>query len=340
MADSTSSPEVWLARVASAQRARATPEQLESMKRRSEQMRKHKVMAKKASRVHQSLSLSSSAWMSSVQEVASAPARSAEVGRRGISAMAALSSPEFMSPVRERSRGREETLEEMEEEEAELEQALNAVARRTVGEGTLRAEDLAMVQTVGGEAAQAAQQSSLEAALHELKSEPTDEDTCAAKFELYVGFAKLTEDARAATLEMWEQSQSEFDEAPATKAAIAREIQQVDRPENLGIHDNPRHWFVHSMCAQAARNQSVLNGVLSGISTKLELLASQTECPVCLEAFDSDRPSTKLGCAHAVCTECWEHWCAMSGGRVAICPLCRHEEFFERVLAAAEAGGA
>ena len=84
------------------------------------------------------------------------------------------------------------------------------------------------------------------------------------------------------------------------------------------------------------RNQQILNGVLAGITTKLQLLGSQTECPICLEHFsEEDRPPTTLSCAHKACQECWGHWVAVNSRRTAVCPLCRHEEFLDGVLRAA-----
>ena len=62
------------------------------------------------------------------------------------------------------------------------------------------------------------------------------------------------------------------------------------------------------------------------------------ECPICMEPFegaDGPRAPHALGCAHCTCAECWQHWTAVNGGRMACCPLCRHEEFLEGVLRAA-----
>lgn len=179
------------------------------------------------------------------------------------------------------------------------------------------------------------QKKKLADALRQLQVEPTDDAARAAKFELYEGFAKLTEDARTAVHALWDSAQGDLEaaNATATKAQIEQDLRHVDRRDNLGIDfENSQHWFVHGMCTAAARNQRLLDGVLGSITTKLELLSSQSECPVCFESFDSERPSTTLGCAHRVCSECWGHWSAMGG---AVCPLCRHTEFLGQVLRAA-----
>ena len=332
----TTTPEsshAWLARVASAQRERSTPEQLEQLRARGEALRRTKVMAKKASRVRTSMTLSSAAWTAGVQDVSTMPVvSSSSLAARSVSAMAAFSSPAFMSPV-SAARGML-SLEEEEAEEEALERTLALTAQQQVADGAIAAETVAL--QVGGdrEAAAIAHDASLSAALAQLEQEPSDEKACMAKFGLYEGFAKMTEDARTATLELWAQSEGEFVLAPAAKAAIAQEIKRVDRAENLGIIDDPRRWFVHGMCKAASRNQKVLDGVLNSITTKLELLSSQTECPVCFEEFGPERPAATLGCAHQTCEKCWSHWSAMCGGRHAVCPLCRRADFVNRVLSA------
>ena len=132
-------------------------------------------------------------------------------------------------------------------------------------------------------------------------------------------------------------SQADLDaaNAPATKQQIERQIAAVDRADNLSIADDPRKWFVHGMCEKASRNQRVLDGVLRDIQAKIQVLASQTECPICLEEFSPAVPPTTLACAHKACQSCWTHWCAVVGGPHAPCPLCRHQDFLEGVMRAA-----
>ena len=251
--------------------------------------------------------------------------------------METLSSPAFLSPMQGRAM---QSLEEEEAAEAQLERELTNTASRAVAAGTIDATamQVAIRSADGASDAQQEQITSLGATLKQLENEPHDDAACAAKFELYEAFAKLTESARAATLDLWAQSQGEFDGATAVKSAIQREIARVDRPDHLAIQDQSRFWFVHDMCKGAARNQQILNGVLAGITTKLQLLGSQTECPICLEQFsEGSRPPTTLSCAHKACQECWGHWVAVNSRRTAVCPLCRHEEFLDGVLRAASA---
>jgi len=249
-----------------------------------------------------------------------------------VSAMANLSSPGFLqmrSPALS-SLARTATLAEEEAEEESLSMTLAQAAEASVAAGTLDAAQAQAALT--GDTAGAAK---LDDALKQLESEPEDEQACAAKFELYEGFAKLTTEARQSTHDLWESVQEDFTSAPAVKAQIDHEIKSIDKESNLGIHDNARFWFVHGMCSATARNQRLISRVLSGVTSKLDLLSSQTECPICFENFGPERSATALGCAHKVCEECWTHWSSVNGARTAPCPLCRHDQFLDRVLSAA-----
>lgn len=256
--------------------------------------------------------------------------------------MSALSSPAFLSPSSRALGIRHRSVEEMEAEEDALDEQLNVTAQQQAIDGAIDVSDVAAYTAAADgdperDARQAQQAKTLDEALAQLESEPTDAAACAAKFELYEGFAELTEKAREALFELWSGAQADLDaaNAPATKAAIAREIARIDRVDHLGIPDETHRWFVHGMCRAACKNQRMLDGVLGGITSKLELLASQSDCPVCLEAFGDTRKATTLGCAHKCCEECWASWSAVAGHR-AVCPLCRHEEFLSAVLDAAD----
>jgi len=323
----------WMQRIASVQRDRATPEQLSAMRARAEASRHAALTSKKASRMSRSLALSSSVFSAGVQEAASLPASATP--HRYRSAMAMLASPAFLSPSRHAAAPR--SIEMEEEEEAELEQELASEALQQAADGAIAMTDVHRALQAPAEVQAVDQAQKLEETLAQLETEPSEAAACAAKFELYEGYVKLTEDARTATLELWETAKNDFDAAQAatTRVQIEREIEAIDRPDNLGIHEDPSRWFVHAMCRTVCRNQRTLNGVLSGIHTKLELLASQTECPVCFDAFGPEQPSVTLGCAHKCCASCWGHWSTMARGNVAPCPLCRNEEFLRAVLAAA-----
>jgi len=335
--------DAWLRRIATVQREKATPEAIQELERRQERSRRVSMHQRKSVRMQQSISLSSAAFHSGVAQVESASstpiyrgianaATVGAIGQRAVSAMAALSSPDFLQVRSPALAGLpdELTLAQEEAEEEALAVTLARTAEHSVAAGTL---DVAhMHAALEGNA----NESALDTALQQLESEPQDEQACAAKFELYEGYSKLTSDARQSTHDLWQSVQGDFAAAPAVKDQIDREIKNIDKETNLGIQENPRFWFVHGMCSATARNQKLISSVLSGITSKLELLSSQTECPICFEAFGTERSAATLGCAHKTCQECWAHWCSMNGMHTAPCPLCRHDQFLDRVLNAVQ----
>lgn len=338
---STTPAELWLQRVSSVQQERATPEVLSRLRAQAEVDKRVALTAKKAKRMSKSMSLSSAAFHAGVRSADATPNRAST----SVNAMDMLASPQFLSPsFRSSAVKRTRTIEEEEAEEEALEQELDVLADEQVAHGALAVADLqALAHADADPGVQQAQQASqLAETLKQLEVEPSDAEACAAKFALYEGFAKLTEDARTAVTELATSSQAELATSADASASvvatlIAADLRGIDKPQNLGLADDPRgRWFVHGMCDAAVNNQRLLDGVLGGIQRKLELLASQTDCPICFECFEpTTRPATALSCAHKVCTECWGHWCAMGNGHVAVCPLCRHEEFLERVMRAA-----
>ena len=86
------------------------------------------------------------------------------------------------------------------------------------------------------------------------------------------------------------------------------------------------------MSRKVAQNTGRLDQVLRGIRTKLELLASQDECPICLDAFGVAEVAT-LGCAPMVC-ECWRHWSASCDDmhQTPFCPLCKQDAFVNAIV--------
>lgn len=329
MASASNDPrQEWLSRVSSVQRQRTTPEELQRVRERAERIKRQSVQAKKAGRMSKSMQVSSAAWRSGVRSLTvSESVEDAGVRHRSLAAVQsrAMDSMQAVSSAFRR-------VEEEDEDEEQLEQELHMQERALVASGALDAQEAATLAAADGATAAAAEERSLEEVLRSLEAEPADGAACAAKFELYENYSSVVTDARRATLSFWEEVAPEFEAAPATKQRVEREIAGIDAHANLGVADDPRRWFVHGMVKQAARNARALDGTLAQIRTKLELLTSQAECPVCLESFDAARPAATLGCAHKVCAECWGHWCGMSGGETAFCPLCRHEEFLARIL--------
>ena len=60
--------------------------------------------------------------------------------------------------------------------------------------------------------------------------------------------------------------------------AVQRQVNDIDRNENLSINFDAREWFVCTMTKQANSNQKLIQSVLRSIETKLELLSSDGAC--------------------------------------------------------------
>eukprot|EP00658_Telonema_sp_P-2_P030722 TRINITY_DN23152_c0_g1_i1.p1 TRINITY_DN23152_c0_g1~~TRINITY_DN23152_c0_g1_i1.p1 ORF type:complete len:385 (+),score=112.69 TRINITY_DN23152_c0_g1_i1:139-1155(+) len=166
--------------------------------------------------------------------------------------------------------------------------------------------------------------SEMEQLLQQLRAEPSMDAEVQAKFDLYEKYLETVTLSRGSLFEFWHGCSEEFNEAG--QQAVEASIQRIDNQDAMSVHFAPGRWFVYDMTKKAGENNGVINAVLRGIQTKLELMGEQTECPVCLEEFSPDVCSQTLGCCHKVCKECWECWQEMNQGH-GFCPLCRHEEF-------------
>ena len=76
--------------------------------------------------------------------------------------------------------------------------------------------------------------SALDQALQQLESEPQEEQACAAKFELYERYSKLTSDARNSTHALWLSVEADFAAAPAVKNQIDCEIRGAQKTYATG----------------------------------------------------------------------------------------------------------
>ncbi len=85
-----------------------------------------------------------------------------------------------------------------------------------------------------------------------------------------------------------------------------------------------------------ATEQVMMNQVMADFDRKLALLSSQTECPVCFDAFaaEGEKRAEVLGCCHSVCKDCWKHIQQLAPGR-PLCPMCRYEDFYVAISEAA-----
>jgi len=177
-------------------------------------------------------------------------------------------------------------------------------------------------------------------ALAQLRVEPRDDEGKAELFKLYEASASTVEENRTGLFEFWAEVEADFATHPAVQRQLCRKIDAIDAAENNGlIQSPPGVWFVHGMAVQAAKNVSMLDRVLRDIRGKLELLGAQEECPICLEPLTAIEGGViSLGCAHQVCTACWDRWTTMSPSRGnATCPLCRNQAFVSEIYAVADA---
>ena len=226
-----------------------------------------------------------------------------------------------------------------------------------------------------------------------LKKEPTDDTDMAAKFGLYEKYLETVVTCRKTTLDFWAESKADFtaeDEAtpaaPAGAAApppapapapafgaarvpvagapggaaasIEAALKHLDRPGAMGIDFEGLggRWYVHDMAQKACSNNDALERIQDTMRNKLELLAQQLECPVCLEPFllpaeeeeedslddaaeESEeecllRPALVLSCCHKVCDVCWANWSATCADmtRAPFCPLCNQDQFIAAIL--------
>jgi len=164
--------------------------------------------------------------------------------------------------------------------------------------------------------------------LRELRVEPKTDEENTAKFLLYEKFHEKVEKIRIDLFEFWSTTGTTLPQA--VRQTFDRKLRDLDGEQNMGIPDATREWFVFHMVKQVDRNITYMENVLKEMQDKLRLLANmqQDECPICLEKFNPARQPEVLGCCHALCHECWNHWRQLRGGG-AFCPLCRHIEFVE-----------
>lgn len=188
---------------------------------------------------------------------------------------------------------------------------------------------------VGAEAAVEIANSSLDTLLDSLRVEPATNEDRAARFSLYERHAETVSTVRSSLLRFWEDAREEVNDA-APRAAIDKQIKDIDCRANLELYEERRCWFVYSMARAVARNEAIIQAVLKDIRARLSLLAAAgVDCPICLEAIpDGPGESVALGCAHKLHADCWTHWSAHceSVHKTPFCPTCRKEEFLDEIL--------
>jgi hypothetical protein len=186
----------------------------------------------------------------------------------------------------------------------------------------------------------------MEQLLAQLRAEPDTDDERAAKFALYETFSETTQKAREALFTFWDGCKHEFGGdggggggggGGQAREGVAHALKRLDRQENWAIEFADGRWFVFDMARKCDANSALIDSTLGSIKTKLELLARQDDCPICLEPLAEDAEGgddagvVVLGCCHKVCRECWDEWVKLKRGR-AFCPLCRNDEFLGDVV--------
>lgn len=227
----------------------------------------------------------------------------------------------------------EEAEEAIESARVQLEQAGHSWAAR----GEAGANEAAELLGGGGEGNGGSDGGVLWDLLRDLQSEPSDDADAARRFSLYEAHAETVATVRKSLMSFWASAAAEVP-AGLPKQAIEASLASIDKQENLELYIKPRHWFVYSMAKKAASNEQQLGAVLKAIMAKLEVLANEDDCPICLEPIDAESSESggcmALGCAHKLHADCWRHWstsCAQQH-KAAFCPLCRNDEFLEDVL--------
>merc|ERR1712072_1412783 len=178
-------------------------------------------------------------------------------------------------------------------------------------------------------------QDEMQKLLDQLRVEPQESEEVEAKFKLFEAYLETVEKMRTETFVFWDECREDFHRSGQVE--IEKGIKRIDSQDNMGVEFHEGRWFVFDMTKKAGSNCGMIGRVLANIKSKIELLAQQDDCPICLEKLEEcEGEPAVLGCCHKVCGECWEQWQAMErcGGH-AVCPLCRHEEFlgglFQRV---------
>merc|ERR1719326_2805896 len=120
----------------------------------------------------------------------------------------------------------------------------------------------------------------LGALLAQLRVEPADDAEAAAKFALYEAHAEAVATVRDALFTLWAGARADVgDGAPV----FERALRGVDARANLELDEDARFWFVFSMATAVSANEAKIARVMRELRAKLEMLAAQTECPICLE---------------------------------------------------------
>jgi len=173
--------------------------------------------------------------------------------------------------------------------------------------------------------------------LQQLRTEPTNDEEITAKFAIFETYMDSVTVLRKDVYTTWESAKPQFESGAIQ--FIDQQLKRVDQTENLGIIDQDGVWIVYGMMSKASKNHTLLSSILKDIETKLALLASEVDCPMCLEPLgngEGKKPAKILGCCHRTCQDCWTEWSAVHPH--PFCPLCRQVDFVEELSRLATQG--
>jgi hypothetical protein len=334
----------WLAQVRERQAARMTPEMTAAVAERKRQFRerqmtpKRRQLQKRAERISSCSSMSRAAWVGGMKNMTPE--------RYGLSRSAEVEAMEGMEEEEQHLAQQCQASTDAVTSFHQLQSLMASPATSTAGALSITDEEFEQqqqsVMALGNFRAEdgAVDDSELHELLRELEHEPTCDKECAAKFAIYENYSETVSATRKATLDFWEEASAEFE--GSAKASVENSIRQIDNDQNMGFDfESSRKWFVQSMVKQAHANTAIIERLLADMRTKLELLGSQDECPICLEAFAAGEGAdanyqlgtTTLACCHKVCKGCWDHWRKANPGN-AFCPLCREQDFLVQIMPA------
>jgi len=309
------SSEDWLRKCNAVQAAHVSPEFLAQAKRKSERVLRMSKMSKKAGKLQKCNMLQQRAWNSEMAYQGSAEVRS-------------LAAPERSMRMKE---------------SASRASARMELVQRAAAESDSDEEDLDCMGAEMGLAPSAAPveveeeagQMEMSELLEQLKVEPAEEEEQQAKFVLFEKYLETVEKMRVETFDFWDEAKEEFHESG--RGDIERALRRIDGHDNMAVEFYEGRWFVYDMTKKAGSNCAMIGRNLSMIKTRIELLAEQDDCPVCLEPLGEcgEEPHV-FSCCHKVCGECWRHWSEMHRGG-AFCPMCRQEDFLGDIMRRASA---
>lgn len=166
--------------------------------------------------------------------------------------------------------------------------------------------------------------------LEQLRTEPTVDDEIKAKFAIFETYMDSVTVLRNDVYSTWENAKAQFETNAVHR--MDQQLKKVDATENMGVADQDGVWIVYGMMVRASSNHTLLSTILKEMETKLALLASDVDCPMCLEPVgvgEGKKAAKILACCHRTCTECWTEWAAVHPH--PFCPLCRQVDFVEEL---------